>query len=194
MPAGTGQREKFPLASGVVCILTCTTPALSRCSSATMALPPTIGCPVVLSISLPVIELAVGDTSPACSTGFSRNVPVPVVTIEAHPSKSIFRSFVWPEAMVNCPPAICPEGILMPVCEALPTSRARGLAGSAASTTQLAPALPHWLLLRLAALLASIIRICWYVPGCSDTDPRSARKHWLPASPSRSTCRGELLS
>src|SRR5207244_6259757 len=121
--------------------------------------------------------------------GFSRYCPLPCTTTEAHASKSIFKSFVCPEPTVKLPPAICPDGILIPVCVSDESCNACGvLEGSLVSIRQFAT-LPHLLLFTLALFGANTTRICWYVPGSISAEPSMARKHWF-ATPSKSTCNG----
>src|SRR5207245_3896892 len=119
----------------------------SACSSATTVLPATIRC-AEPSIIVPLIELDAdcNETSPACRTGFNRYCPLPCTTTEAQASKSIFKSFVCPEPIVKLPPAICPDGILIPVCVSDESCNACGvLEGSLVSIRQFAT-LPHLLL------------------------------------------------
>src|SRR3989442_5846243 len=186
MPSATGQKTNLPFDAGTASITT----VPSACSSATTVLPPTIGC-VEPSIIVPPIELEAdcSETSPACRTGFSRYCPLPCTTTEAQASKSIFKSFVCPEPTVKFPPAICPDGILIPVCDSDESCNAWGvLAGSLVSIRQLAT-LPHLLLFTLALFGANTTRICWYVPGSISAEPSMARKHSLAAL-SKSTCNG----
>src|SRR5207247_9875004 len=155
-----------------------------------MVLPPTIGA-AEPSIIVPLIELDAdcNETSPACSTGFSRYCALPCTTTEAQASKSIFKSFVWPEPTVKLPPAICPDGILIPVCVSDESCNACGvLEGSLVSIRQFAT-LPHLLLFPLALFGATTTRICWYVPGSISAGPSMARRPWC-ATPSKSTSSG----
>src|SRR5258708_17603256 len=115
--------------------------------------------------------------------------------MEAHASKSRFKVLVWPAAIVNCPPPIWPDGILIPVFDSLESSRVWTLL-SDPSTTQLLSA-PHLLPLAfgVAELSCRKTRICWKLPGVSCAPaPSVARKHWLVAAPSRSTCTGVVFS
>src|SRR5437870_12732551 len=108
MPYATGQKTKLPFDAGTVSITT----VPSACSSATTVLPPTIGC-AEPAIIYPLIELDAdcSETSPACSTVFSRYCPLPCTTTEAHASKSIFKSYVCPEPIVMLTLTICQNGI-----------------------------------------------------------------------------------
>src|SRR5258708_32118163 len=102
-----------------------------------------MGCVVALSTILPLMEEEVRLTSPECSTGLRRNCPLPSETMEAHALKSISKSSVCPAAAVNCPPAIWPDGILMPVCDSLESRRGCGVLGPLGHNPQFA-VLPHW--------------------------------------------------
>src|SRR5436309_12576824 len=137
MPSATGQKTKLPSEAGTASITTLP----SACSSATTVLPPTTACCDEPSIVVPLIELDAdcNETSPACRTGFNRYCPLPSTTTVAQASKSIFKSFVCPEPIVKLPPAICPDGILSPVCISDESCNAWGvLAGSLVNITQLA--------------------------------------------------------
>src|SRR5882757_9402713 len=193
VPAGSGQKTKPPLASASVFIKTRSTPLASFCSSA-MSTRPLTALPVALSTTVPLIETEVVETSPACSTGFSRYCPLPCKTMETQVLKSISRSLVSPAAMVRPPLAIWPGGILMPVVDSLESCRVWTV--PSLSTTQLAAPLVHRLvgrvLLTTDGLLSDrMIRICWYLPGCNCcVEPSEARKHWFEACPRRSICCG----
>src|SRR5262249_49374230 len=146
---------KAPLEFVIVSITTRSTLLLSFCSKATTVLPPEIVPLVTLSTAVPEMDDEVSDTSPACNTGFSRNCPLPRVTMEAQALKSTFRSLVCPAAMVNWPPAIWPEGILIPVCDSEDSASVCGvLLASPVRVTQLAE-LPHLLPETVAPLSAS---------------------------------------
>src|SRR5258708_32156010 len=97
-----------------------------------------MGCVVALSTILPLMEEEVRLTSPECSTGLRRNCPLPSETMEAHALKSISKSSVCPAATVNCPPAIWPDGILMPVFDSLDSRRGCGVLALVVNIQQLA--------------------------------------------------------
>src|ERR1700741_1534514 len=127
-------------------MITRSTPELSFCSRAAIVFPALIAYPETLSTIFQVIEDEVRLTSPACSTGLRRNCPLPCVTIDAQALKSMSRSLVSPAASTNWPPAICPDGILIPVCAWLDKRSGNGvLVVSLVSVTQFAM-VPHELL------------------------------------------------
>ena len=163
VPVGTGQKANPPFEAATVSITTRSTPLESFCSSATIVVPPATACRVPPSMIVPLIEVAVDcvATSPACSTGLRRYLPFPCTTIDAQALKSMLRSFVSPAPMVNSPPAIWPDGILMPVLVSDDSCNCCGvLLGSLVSITQLAK-FPHLLLLTVTLSAARKIRSCW---------------------------------
>ena len=178
VPVATGQNENVPAEFVTVSMTTRSMP-FWFCSRATTTFPPTIGCCVAESITNPLMDVLVdwSATSPACSTGFILYCPLPWTTTEAHALKSMFKSLLSPDATVNCPPAICPEGILIPVVVSEDIRMLMGvLVGSLVSIRQFAYAL-HLLPFTLTLLSARITRICWYEPGARPLEPSVARKH-----------------
>src|SRR6185295_12679540 len=104
----------------------------------------------------------------------------------------MFRSLVSPEPTVNSPPAICPDGILIPVLDSDESCRGCGvLLGSLVNMMQLA-APPHLFPFTLTLLSPRMMRIGGEGPASICSDPSMARKQWL-ATPRRSTCTGLSL-
>src|SRR3989441_8791115 len=165
----------------------------TTCSSETTA--PGTGFVVVLSITRPVSEFWFSATSPAWSVGFRRYRPLPCRRMERQASKSMLMSADCPAIRLMAPPAICPGGILSPVCASLLKLSVWG--DPPFGTTQLKPPDPQALgegVAPVASLARRIKRICWYFPGGRPVvEPNVLRVHAVDARLSKSICIGPLV-